>query len=249
MFRMERAQSWLEKRTEINMAKQESKQIVITGVTRGLGRAMAEGFVQLGHSVHGCGRDPGQIAKLAQQWGNPHSFTTVDVTDDAAVARWAQGLLKTAGPPDLLLNNAAVINANAVLWEMSEADFRQTITVNIIGVANVIRHLVPAMVQAERGVIVNFSSGWGRSVSPEVAPYCATKWAIEGLTKALAEELPRGMAAIPLNPGVIDTDMLRSCFGESAASYPGPSRWAEKAVPFLLSLGARHNGQSLTVPS
>jgi NAD(P)-dependent dehydrogenase (short-subunit alcohol dehydrogenase family) len=97
-------------------------------------------------------------------------------------------------------------------------------------------------------VIVNFSSYWGRSAAAEVAPYCATKWAIEGLTAALAEELPPGMAAVPLNPGVIDTDMLRSCFGDSAGSYLGPKEWAKEAVPFILSLGPEHNGQQLTVP-
>ena len=95
---------------------------------------------------------------------------------------------------------------------------------------------------------MNFSSGWGRSVSPEVAPYCATKYAIEGLTKALAAELPEGMAAVPLNPGVIDTDMLRSCFGKEAAAYPSPEEWADAAVPFLLRLGPKDNGKSLTAP-
>jgi NAD(P)-dependent dehydrogenase (short-subunit alcohol dehydrogenase family) len=96
-------------------------------------------------------------------------------------------------------------------------------------------------------VIVNFSSGWGRSVSPEVAPYCASKWAIEGLTKALAAELPEGMAAVPLNPGVIDTDMLRKCWGDGAAAHSNAAKWAETAAPFILGLGPRHNGQSVSV--
>jgi NAD(P)-dependent dehydrogenase (short-subunit alcohol dehydrogenase family) len=65
---------------------------------------------------------------------------------------------------------------------------------------------------------------------------------------ALAQELPRGVSAVSLNPGVIDTDMLRSCFREGAAGYPPPSAWAERAVPFLLSLSSRHNGRQLTVP-
>ena len=111
-----------------------------------------------------------------------------------------------------------------------------------------IRAFVPAMVKRGSGVIVNFSSGWGRSTSPEVAPYCATKYAVEGLTLALAQELPHGMAAVPLNPGIIDTDMLRMSFGRAASSYVSPKTWAEKAVPFLLDLGPRHNGESLTVP-
>jgi NAD(P)-dependent dehydrogenase (short-subunit alcohol dehydrogenase family) len=105
------------------------------------------------------------------------------------------------------------------------------------------------MVEAKRGVIVNLSSGWGRSTSPEVAPYCASKWAIEGLTKALAQELPAGMAAVPLNPGVINTEMLQKCFGSDADRYPAAQEWAKQAAPFILSLGAKDNGLSLSVPS
>ncbi|MBI3361697.1 MAG: oxidoreductase, partial [Chloroflexi bacterium] len=75
----------------------------------------------------------------------------------------------------------------------------------------------------------------------------ASKWAIEGLTQALAEELPRGMGAIPLNPGVIDTDMLRSCMGGTASRYPSPAKWVEKAVPFILSLNSRDNGKQVTI--
>jgi NAD(P)-dependent dehydrogenase (short-subunit alcohol dehydrogenase family) len=126
-------------------------------------------------------------------------------------------------------------------------DFDRLIDINVKGVANVIRHFVLAMVERKKGVIVNLSSGWGRSTSPEVAPYCASKWAIEGLTQALAQELPKGMAAVPLNPGIIDTDMLRQCFAEGAAAYPAADEWAELAAPFLLQLSAKDNGKSLTV--
>jgi NAD(P)-dependent dehydrogenase (short-subunit alcohol dehydrogenase family) len=121
------------------------------------------------------------------------------------------------------------------------------VDVNLRGVANVIRHFVPAMVAKKHGVIVNLSSGWGRSVSPEMAPYCATKWAIEGLTKALAEELPKSMAAVPLNPGVIDTAMLRTCWEDGAAGYQNAAVWAETAAEFILQLGPKDNGKSLSV--
>jgi NAD(P)-dependent dehydrogenase (short-subunit alcohol dehydrogenase family) len=104
------------------------------------------------------------------------------------------------------------------------------------------------MVQRGSGVIVNLSSGWGRSVSPDVAPYCMSKWGIEGLTKALAAELPAGMAAVPLNPGVIDTDMLRTVWSGGAAEHPKAEVWAKRAAPYLLSLGVRDNGRSLSVP-
>lgn len=145
------------------------------------------------------------------------------------------------------MNNAALINRNAPLWTIEAGEFDAVIDVNIKGVANVIRHFVPAMVARQRGVVVNFSSGWGRETDPDVAPYCATKWAMEGLTKALAQELPAGMAAVPLSPGIIDTDMLRSCFGVQAGTYPSAEEWASTAVPWLLGLGARDNGRSLTV--
>ena len=59
----------------------------------------------------------------------------------------------------------------------------------------------------------------------QVAPYCASKWAIEGLTKSVAKELPEGMAVVALNPGVINTEMLASCFGNSAALYQAPESW------------------------
>ena len=223
--------------------------ILITGVTRGLGRAMVDEFVRLGHTVVGCGRSAKEIERLRKTYGTPHDFYPVDVSSDEEVKSWASLVLTSHGVPDLVLNNAGAINRNSQLWDISAREFANVVDINLKGPANVIRHFVPEMVQRKSGVIVNFSSGWGRSVDAEVAPYCATKWAIEGLTLALAEELPSGMAAVPLNPGIINTDMLREAFGSSASSYPTPSEWAKAAVPFLLKLGPADNGQQLTAPS
>jgi len=224
------------------------KLIVMTGVTRGLGRALAEGFAALGHTVVGCGRSEPDLAALRDGLGPPHEWGAVDVAREDQVKAWAEDFLSRLGPPDLLVNNAALINPNAPLWEVSADDFERVVAVNLTGVARVIRYVVPAMVVRGSGVVVNLSSGWGRSVSPHVAPYCATKWAIEGLTRALAQELPKGMAAVPLNPGIIDTAMLRSAFGASASRFLGPADWATEAVPFLLQIGPKDNGKPLTVP-
>jgi NAD(P)-dependent dehydrogenase (short-subunit alcohol dehydrogenase family) len=224
------------------------KKIVITGVTRGLGRALAEEFIRLGHTVAGCGRGAEGIMDLRLAHGAPHTFEVVDVANPTKVSIWAAKVLAPGEAPDLLINNAGVMNTLAPLWKISADDFARVVSVNITGVANVIREFAPAMIAAKRGVIVNLSSGWGRSVSPEVAPYCASKWAIEGLTKALAEELPKGMAAVPLNPGVIDTAMLRQCWADGAASYPKAEKWAKTAADFILQLSAKDNGQSLSVP-
>lgn len=225
-----------------------SKVIVVTGVTQGLGRALTGGLIKAGHTIIGCGRSPESIEKLSREFGAPHQFSVVDISDNAAVQAWALHAIEQFGPPDLLINNAAVINENAPLWEVPAEEFDTLIDVNIKGTANTLRHFLPAMFERQSGIIVNFSSGWGRSTSAEVASYCASKWAIEGLTLSLAQELPHGMAAIPLNPGIINTSMLQSCFGSQAEHYPTPEEWAETAVPFLMGLSSKQNGQQLTVP-
>lgn len=223
-----------------------AKRILITGVTRGLGRALAEWYISNGHTVIGCGRSA-EVLNLRFAYPAPHDFTALDVAEENRVALWAEKVLAVHGAPDLLINNAALMNTPAPLWQVPAREFNQLIDVNIKGVANVIRHFVPAMVARKSGVIVNLSSGWGRGTSPGVAPYCASKYAMEGLTKALAQELPAGMAAIPLNPGVIDTDMLRVAWSDGAASHPKAEAWAKVAAPYILQLGPKDNGKSASV--
>ncbi len=226
----------------------DTRRIVLTGATRGLGRALVDRFAEAGHTVHGCGRSDVQVAALREAHPAPHGFAAVDVSDAADVAAWAAAVLNDLGAPDLLINNASLMNAPAPLWEVPADDFGRLMDVNVDGAFNVIRAFAPAMIERGAGVIVNLSSGWGRSTAPEVGPYCASKWAIEGLTSSLAQELPAGVAAVSLNPGIIDTDMLRTCWQGAAAAYPKPEAWSRTAAPFLLSLGAAHNGQALTAP-
>ncbi|MBS0205895.1 MAG: SDR family NAD(P)-dependent oxidoreductase [Planctomycetes bacterium] len=229
------------------MSARTSRTVLITGATRGCGRAMVDRFIEAGHTLIGCGRSEAQVQELRKVYGAPHRWDVVDVADDAQVAWWAKSVIASGLVPDLLLNNAAIMNHPAPLWKVPAAEFQALVNVNVVGTANVIRHFVPAMVERQRGVIVNFSSGWGRSTSPEVAPYCATKYAIEGLTQALAQELPRGMAAVPLNPGIINTEMLQTCWPDGASRYPTPERWSRVAVPFLLNLGPGNNGESVSI--
>jgi NAD(P)-dependent dehydrogenase (short-subunit alcohol dehydrogenase family) len=225
-----------------------SRFVVVTGVGRGLGKALAQGLARDGRTVAGCSRDTGRLAQLAAELAPPHDFARVDVTS-SAVGPWAEGLVDRFGPPDLLVNNAALINNPAPLWRVPPEEFGRVVDVNVKGMHNVLHAFLPAMVGRGSGVVVNVSSGWGRTTSPEVAPYCATKFAVEGLTRALSQELPRGMTAVAVNPGIIETDMLRTAWGDGAAAYPSPTEWARQAVPYLLSLGPKHNGASLTVPS
>ncbi len=221
--------------------------VVVTGATRGIGRALTARLVERGHTVIGCGRSQPAIDELTAEFGHPHRFDAIDVSNWPAVEGWAAAVLSETPPPDLLVNNAGVINRNAPLWKIPAKEFSEVLDINVDGTVNVIRAYLPAMIARGRGVVVNLSSGWGRTAAPEVAPYCASKWAIEGLTQTLAQELPHGLAAVAVNPGIIDTDMLRSCWAESASAFPSPETWALGAADFLLSLGVKDNGRSLSV--
>jgi len=221
--------------------------IVLTGVSRGLGESLCHEFANMGHELAGCARSEEAVDKLQKSLGSPHQFTAVDLQNDAHVAHWITQLTEQWGVPDLVINNAGVINRNAPLWEVPLAEFEQVIDVNITAVFSVIRHVLPPMIARGSGVVANVSSGWGRSVSAEVAPYCASKWGVEGLTQALAQDLPQGLAAVPVNPGIINTELLHSCFGSSANDAPSPARWAKRAAPFFLGLGVQDNGQPLSI--
>lgn len=222
--------------------------VVITGISRGLGAAMARAFLERGYRVAGGARSAGALDRLAAEHGDGLHLRPLDVGDEASVARFAEELLAREGAPDLLLNNAGVIHRNAALWKLREDEVEEVLATNVGGVVRTIRHLLPAMVARGQGTVVNFSSGWGRSTSPEVAVYCASKWAVEGLTAALAQELPPGLSAVSFNPGIIDTEMLRSCFGDSAGHYPNPETWARTAVAYLSAIGPGDNGKVLTCP-
>ncbi len=227
----------------------DPRAVVVTGVSRGLGRALTQWLVEHGHQVAGVARSVPAIDQLRAQFPAPHRFDVLDVADARATDQWAEDLLRHFGVPDLVVNNAAVINANGPLWRVPVEEFSQVMDVNVKGIFHVTRSLLPAMIESGNGVIANFSSAWGRSVAPEVAPYCASKWAVEGLTQALAQELPEGLAAVPVNPGIINTDMLQSCFGPGANNFPSPEKWAASAGPFLLGLSTRDNGRPVSVPA
>lgn len=226
----------------------KKKTVVITGVARGLGRALAECLMSDGHTVIGCSRSEESLHELRETWKAPHRFDSVDVSDDSQVRRWAESVLADHAAPDLLINNAAAIHRGAPLWDFSAEEFSRVISVNVLGSVNTIRHFLPAMRSENRGVIVNYSSGWGREVAPNVSPYCTSKWAVEGMTKALAEDLPLGMGAVSLHPGIINTDSLKKSFGEHAKAYPSPEEWVKVAAPFILKLGPWDNGKELSIP-
>lgn len=204
-------------------------------------------LVERGHVVAGCGRSTEAIAELTAAHPSPHAFAALDVADDAAVEAWADALEDAGFVPDLVLNNAALMNDLAPLWDVPAEEFARLLAVNIGGVAHVVRAFVPRMIRRGTGVVVNLSSGWGRSTSPDVGPYCTTKHAVEGFSGSLAHDLPEGLASVCLSPGVIDTEMLRKCLPDTARVTDGPGPWAQRNVDALLALGPADNGRSMSV--
>ena len=222
-----------------------NKLICISGCSRGLGRALAIEFSTRGWRVAGGARNDGSLDQLRQTLSTDNHLQSLDVTIPEQVDSFSEQVVGKLGCPDLLVNNAGVINSNAKLKNVTPDEFAQVLSTNLGGTHNMIRAFLPFMEKEGKGIIVNFSSYWGKSAAPEVGPYCASKWGVEGLTRSLAQELPSGLSAVALNPGIIDTDMLRSCFGEQAAAYEAPAVWAKKAADCLIGLGPSDNGETV----
>ena len=227
------------------MPRPMNKLICISGCSRGLGRALAIEFSTRGWRVAGGARNDGSLDQLRQTLSTDNHLQSLDVTIPEQVDSFSEQVVGKLGCPDLLVNNAGVINSNAKLKNVTPDEFAQVLSTNLGGTHNMIRAFLPFMEKEGKGIIVNFSSYWGKSAAPEVGPYCASKWGVEGLTRSLAQELPSGLSAVALNPGIIDTDMLRSCFGEEAAAYEAPAVWAKKAADCLIGLGPSDNGETV----
>jgi NAD(P)-dependent dehydrogenase (short-subunit alcohol dehydrogenase family) len=225
-----------------------TQNIVITGVAQGLGRSLLNQFVAMGHTVYGCDWQAEAIADLTHHYPSPHEFACVDVTNDQHVCQWGDGILQRGIVPDLLINNAGYIPPLAPLWTVPAEHLNRTIDVNVKGVAAMIRTWVPAMVARQHGIIITISAKWGRKGAANAAPFCASKWAIEGLTQALALELPDNMAAVTVAPGAVHTHALEVVHGaDKASTYPSPDEWAIKAAPALLEIQPAQNGQAISL--
>ena len=228
--------------------KMSGKLIAITGATSGLGAAMTQFFSRFSHVVVGCGRNTSKIDDLNLQYSLGHDqFHVTDVSKMKEIEQWANQVITDFGVPDILINNASIANKSEKFWKVPQDDFDDALDINVKGVSNSMRSFLPHMIKAKKGIIINISAAWGKSVSPRVSAYCASKFAVEGLSKAVASELPAPLACVPLDPGVINTPMLQKIFGNAAAKQQLPSDWVEKAGPMILDINRDNNGKSMKV--
>jgi NAD(P)-dependent dehydrogenase (short-subunit alcohol dehydrogenase family) len=225
--------------------------VVITGVSRGLGRAMVHEFDRRGLRVAGCARSRDAIDSLGLRYPK-HDFRVVDVSDDCQVRDWAAEVTERYGAPKIVINNAAVLNAREPLWKLDDQEFSKVLDINVKGVVNVLRHFIPSMMVRRDGFVINLISRWGKQIEERLTPYCASKWAVVALTRALAEELvSTGIAAISLNPGIVQTEMLKRYLHntDELDSYPSADEWAQIAVPPILSFTIQAAGKTYFLSS
>jgi NAD(P)-dependent dehydrogenase (short-subunit alcohol dehydrogenase family) len=226
------------------------KTVVISGATRGLGRALSRRFAESGWTVYGCGTDRNLVALANREFGAPHDFRQVDVADFEQVQDWAKVVVTRTGAPDLVIANAAVIHAPVPAWEVSADEFHRGITVNLGGVFHVAKAFMPALLKKGAGCLISVSSSWGREAARGFAAHCSTKFGVEGFTQGLALDVPPTIKVHTLDPGGgINTDLLRKCLPDEYTEYPSPETWAVRAFEYIVNeLPAEPNGKPLTVP-
>lgn len=186
--------------------------ILITGGSRGIGRACVERFSADGHEVHFFYyKSHDEARALAEAMGA--TAHTVDIRDAEAVSR----AVTEIGDVDVLVNNAGIAQMK-LLTDMTDAEWRAVTDTNLSGAFYVSRAVIPTMVRKQYGRIINIGSMWGKSGASCETAYSASKAGMRGLTQALAKELgPSGITVNCVEPGVILTDMNAGLSEETMA--------------------------------
>ena len=184
-----------------------AKTWLITGASRGFGRALTEAVLEAGDRVLATARRPEQLADLAARYGERMRTVALDVTDPAAAGAAVRAAVDGFGSLDVVVNNAGYANS-APIEEMAEDDFRAQIETNLFGVVNVTRAALPVLRAQRSGVFVQFSSIGGRvGGTPGMGAYQTAKFAVEGFSEVLANETaPFGLKVVIVEPGAFRTD-------------------------------------------
>ncbi|WP_456419451.1 3-oxoacyl-[acyl-carrier-protein] reductase [Thermovibrio sp.] len=215
--------------------------VLITGGTRGIGRAIAERFKEVEATVYITGTNQERTLKAASEIGV--NGVKMDVSDREEVKRVISEIVEKEGKIDVLVNNAG-ITRDTLFIRMKDEDWDAVINTNLNGVYNVTRAVVPHMVKKRKGVVINISSVVGFTGNVGQVNYSATKSALIGFTKSLAKELGgRGIRVNAVAPGYITTDMTKAIpekiKAELLKSIPlrreGEPREVADAVLFLAS--------------
>ena len=229
------------------------KTVLITGASRGIGRATALKFAQGGYGVginyNNSKKDAEGLKKEIESFGGKAEIFKADISDSGQTAKMIREAGEKLGSLDVLVNNAGIALPQGLFTDFDDSDIKRIFDTNVIGMMNCTKGVIPQMVQKKSGRIINVSSIWGEIGGSCEVIYSASKAAVIGFTKALAKELgPSGICVNCVAPGFIDTDMNyhlseedKSEFSESISL--GRIRRAEEvadAIYFIASEGSNY---------
>ncbi|WP_238433416.1 SDR family NAD(P)-dependent oxidoreductase [Micromonospora tarensis] len=193
---------------------------LVTGCSRGLGRALAEAVLADGDQLVATGRNPAQLDDLVDRYRDQVRAVALDVTDPSAARAVADIAVHTFGSLDILVNNAGYADV-AAIEDMPEDDFRAQIEANFYGVVNLSRAALPTMRERGHGHIVQISSVGSRVASTGLGAYQAAKWAVSGFSAVLAREVAGfGIRITSVEPGGLRTDWAGSSMSTLPISEP-----------------------------
>ena len=228
------------------------KTILVTGGTRGIGRAIAQEFLTLGARVAiTYERQEGEATALLAAYPDTCLALQGDIAEPDTGIRWIEAVLSRFGSLDVLINNAG-ISESGLLQEMKDETIDRLLSVNLKGTLQLTRAAIPSLLQSQ-GQILNIGSVWGHKGASMETVYAMTKGAIGQLTTSLAKELgPMGVRTVTIAPGLIDTQMnqgleLESFLKEIPLGRMGTPREVAVLIRYLVEHGSYINGETITI--
>jgi NAD(P)-dependent dehydrogenase (short-subunit alcohol dehydrogenase family) len=205
------------------------KSVIITGANRGIGLEIALAFARAGYKVFATMRNPDSATALKQKIKEGSlsiSVEAMDVNSNESVKRCMENILRENGPIDVLVNNAGIERHGSV-EELTIADFKDVMETNFFGVLRCTKALLPSMRQNRNGCIINIASVSGKIATTPLSAYCASKYALEAMSEALAQEVKSFNVRVAIvEPGIISTDMANDISISDDHIYPQTKRFA-----------------------
>ncbi|MDQ3749713.1 MAG: SDR family oxidoreductase [Acidobacteriota bacterium] len=186
----------------------ENKIVVVTGGTKGIGRAIAESLLKAGGAVFICARDKSELKRALEQLSalGKVDGEICDVRSEAQVKMMFAECMRVFGGVDILINNAGIGIIGKTVEEMSAEEFEQTLQTNLFGIFYACHHAIPLMKQRSGGYIINISSLAGQNAHPKMAAYNASKFGLNGFTEALMQEVRAdNIKVTAICPGSVNT--------------------------------------------
>ncbi|MCZ7400860.1 MAG: SDR family NAD(P)-dependent oxidoreductase [Candidatus Methanoperedens sp.] len=225
--------------------KLENKTIIVTGSGRGIGKYIAKRLGKEGANIVVTGRNEADIEKVCNEIndnGGRAIFIKGDVTREEDVRDVISKTIDKFGKIDVLVNNAGV-GLRQLLWETRVEEFEEIMDVNVKGVFLYMKNIIPKM---KKGLIINISSGAGKTGIPTLSVYCASKFAVIGLTEAAAGEVGKNIKIVALCPGSVNTGMFKRMFPGEKADLE-PEEVAEKVADICIHPGKYRSGESIEI--